>query len=155
MAGRPFKRAGGWGTHSAATYRSGLEDKIAGQLESKSVPVVFEQFDIKYVIPASDHKYTPDFVLPNGIIIEGKGIFDADDRKKHLLIREQHPELDIRFVFSSSKALLYKGSPTSYAKWCEKYGFKFADKLIPDAWLREPGTGRSLVSLNRKKKKEA
>jgi len=154
MAGRPFKRAGGWGTHTA-TYRSGLEDKIAGQLESKAVPVVFEQFDIKYVIPASDHKYTPDFVLPNGIIIEGKGIFDADDRKKHILIREQHPELDIRFVFSSSNAKLYKGSPTTYGKWCEKNGFKFADKLIPDAWLREPGTGRSLVSLNPKKKKEA
>ena len=154
MAGRPFKRAGGWGTHQTAAYRSGLEDKIGAQLEARSLPVVFEQFEVRYVVPASNHKYTPDFVLPNGIVIEGKGIFDADDRKKHVLIREQHPDLDIRFVFSNSKAKLYKGSPTSYADWCTKNGFKYADKLIPQAWLDEPGTGRSLVSLTRKKKKE-
>ena len=76
-------------------------------------------------------------MLRNGIIVESKGIFDVEDRKKHLLIREQHPELDIRFVFSSSRSKLYKGSKTSYAEWCEKYGFQFADKLIPAAWLRE------------------
>jgi hypothetical protein len=22
--------------------------------------------------------------------------------------------------------------------WCEKYGFLFADKSIPEAWLKEP-----------------
>ena len=59
------------------------------------------------------------------------------DRKKHLLIKEQHPELDIRFVFSSSKAKLSKGSKTTYALWCTKNGFKFADRLIPRAWLKD------------------
>lgn len=99
--------------------------------------MAFEQYKLKYVVPAREATYTPDFILRNGIIIESKGIFDVEDRRKHMLIREQHPELDIRFVFSSSRSKLYKGSKTSYAEWCEKNGFQFADKLIPATWLRE------------------
>ncbi len=60
-----------------------------------------------------------------------------DDRAKHLLVKAQHPNLDLRFVFSRSKAPLYKGSPTTYAMWCDKHGFKYADKDVPDAWLKE------------------
>lgn len=131
---RAYARAKGAGT---TAYRSGLEEKIAAQLEAAGVPVAFEQYKLRYLIPAREATYTPDFLLRNGIVIESKGIFDVEDRKKHLLIREQHPELDIRFVFSSSRSKLYKGSKTSYAEWCEKNGFLFADKLIPAAWLRE------------------
>lgn len=129
-----------WSTkrgHSVGAYRSGLEAKNQQWLEQNGVKAEYESHYINYVIPASDHKYTPDFILPNGIIVETKGIFDSDDRKKHLLVREQHPELDIRFVFSSSRSKLYKGSPTTYGSWCEKNGFKFADKFIPVEWLRE------------------
>ncbi len=121
----------------ASSFRSGLEEKIAAQLEDSGLPVVFEQYKLKYTIPESTHSYTPDFLLHNGIIIESKGIFDSDDRKKHQLIKQQHPELDIRFVFSSSKSKLYKGSSTSYADWCIKNGFMYADKLIPKEWLKE------------------
>lgn len=148
---RAFSKAGDWSRHNPASYRSGLEETLAGQLESSGVPVVFEQYVVPYVIPESTHTYCPDFVLPNGIIIEGKGIFDADDRKKHVLIREQHPELDIRFVFSSSRAKLYKGSPTTYAAWCDKNGFKYADKSIPQAWLKESPKENPLGSLRPKK----
>lgn len=69
---------------------------------------------------------------------ETKGLWEADDRKKHLLIREQYPMLDIRLVFSSSRSKIYKGSPTSYGEWCEKHSILFADKLIPLEWLKEP-----------------
>ena len=93
-------------------------------------------------------------MLPNGIIVETKGIFDSDDRKKHTLIQTQHPELDIRFVFTNSKAKLYKGSPTTYGAWCEKNGFKYADKLIPASWLAEPRkASASLAALVAKKEK--
>ena len=118
-------------------YRSGLEDRISDQLKSLSVPVRYEEFKIKYVVPESLHTYTPDFELPNGIIIESKGRFVAADRKKHLLVQQQHPKLDIRFVFSNSKAKISKGSKTSYADWCIKHGFLYADKLIPEGWISE------------------
>lgn len=132
MAGSFAKRG-----HSVGAYRSGLEAKNQQWLEKNGVNAEYEKYFIEYEIPASDHKYTFDFLLPNGIIIETKGIFDSDDRKKHLLVRAQHPELDIRFVFSSSRSKLYKGSPTTYAKWCEKNDFLFADKFIPLEWLKE------------------
>ena len=121
----------------AKGYRSGLEDSVAQQLQSLSVPVVYEQHKIEFTQPAKKRTYTPDFYLPNGIIIETKGYFEAADRMKHLYVKEQHPELDIRFVFSNSKTKLRKGSPTSYALWCEKKGFLYADKLIPKEWLKE------------------
>lgn len=120
-------------------YRSGLEDKIASQLEAAGIKYSYEEWKIPYVVPASNHSYKPDFILPNGIIVEGKGIFDTEDRQKHLLIREQFPELDIRFVFSSVNTKIYSGSKTTVAAWCDKHGFKFAAKLIPSAWLKEKG----------------
>mgnify|MGYP000383905050 CR=1 FL=1 len=130
-----YNRKGGW--RESSPYRSGLEDKIAEQLERSGIEIQYEAKKIKYVVPASTHTYTPDWVLPNHIIVESKGLFSVEDRKKHLLIKKQYPNLDIRFVFSSSKTKIRKGSKTSYADWCKKYGFKYADKLIPDAWLRE------------------
>jgi len=63
----------------------------------------------------------------------------VSDRVKHLLIREQHPELDIRFVFSNSGNKLGKKSSTTYAQWCDKYGFKYADGFIPVEWTKEKG----------------
>lgn len=118
-------------------YRSGLEEKLAAQLSQAGVEVAYESMTIPYEKPASKHRYTPDFPLPNGIIIESKGRFVTADRAKHLLIKKQHPQLDIRFVFSSSKSRISKTSNTTYAAWCEKYGFKYADKLIPEEWLSE------------------
>ena len=126
------------GIRKVGAFRSGLEDNVSKQLESKGVKFDYELWKIPYVVPASNHWYTPDFLLPNGIFVETKGLWESDDRKKQLLIREQFPELDIRLVFSSSRAKLYKGSPTSYAEFCEKHGILFADKLIPVEWLKEP-----------------
>ena len=68
-------------------YRSGLEHIIAQQLEGQSVPIIYEKFQIKYVQPSKVRTYTPDFVLPNGIIVETKGRFTPADRQKHLLVR--------------------------------------------------------------------
>jgi hypothetical protein len=120
------------------SYRSGLEETIARQLEALGVDAQYEAVKIAYITPATAHKYTPDFVLPNGIVIESKGRFETADRAKHILVKAQHPDLDIRFVFTRSKATISKTSKTTYADWCRKYGFQFADKLIPLEWIHEP-----------------
>ena len=121
----------------AAGYRSGLELKTAEYLRGIGVPVKFEQLTIHFVQPAKKRRYTPDFELPNGIIIETKGRFLSDDRVKHLMIKKQHPNLDIRFVFERSKSPINKGSKTTCGMWCEKHGFKYADKEIPKSWIDE------------------
>jgi hypothetical protein len=118
-------------------YRSGLEEDVCKQLDAAEVPYEYEKMKIKYIKPASEHQYTPDIVLDNGIIIETKGRFLIADRKKHMLIKRQQPHLDIRFVFSNSNQKLNKGSYTTYAQWCVKNGFMYADKTIPQDWLNE------------------
>jgi hypothetical protein len=124
--------------HVKADYRSGLEEEVAAFLSEVQQEVRYEKLkiewkDLRYRV------YTSDFVLDNGIIIETKGRFVAADRNKHLEIQKQHPKLDIRFVFTNSKAKLYKGSKTTYGMWCEKNGFLYSDRIIPQQWLQEKG----------------
>ena len=119
-----------------AGYRSGFEDTVAKELTAKGVEYTYEKEKIKWV-DLKVRTYTPDFVLGNGIIIETKGRFVANDRRKHKEIKKQFPDLDIRFVFQNSRAKLYKGAKSSYGDWCDKYGFVYADKSIPDEWLQE------------------
>lgn len=118
-------------------FRSGLEERIAEQLDKAGIEYTYEKLKLNYIKPASTHVYTPDFVLANGIIVETKGRFLPADRQKHILVKRHNPTLDIRFVFSNSKAKISKASRTTYADWCIKNGFKFADKEIPQEWINE------------------
>lgn len=115
-------------------FRSGLEEEIAKQLEASHVDYEYEKERISYQRTCF---YVPDFKLPNGIYIEAKGRFTSDDRGKLLKVKKQHPDLDIRLVFSRSKAKLSKDSKTTYGQWCERWGFPYSDKQIPEEWLSE------------------
>jgi hypothetical protein len=122
-------------------YRSGLELKVAQDLDEQGVQYLYEKVKIEWEDLAY-RTYTPDFVLNNGIIIETKGMFTAADRRKHLAIKKQHPKLDIRFVFESSKRKLRKGAKSTYAEWCVKYNFLYYDRIIPEDWLKEKGKNK-------------
>jgi len=116
-------------------WRSGLEERVAKELNEAGVGYEYESVKVKYDVHET-RTYTPDFILKKGyVIVETKGRFTTADRKKHLLIKKQHPKLDIRFVFQNSKAKLYKGAKSTYADWCDKHGFIYADKSIPEEWL--------------------
>lgn len=119
-------------------YRSGLEKANADWLDKLGIAAKYEDPDSKIEWQDTRTKsYTPDFVLPNGIIIETKGRFTLDDRNKHLFIKEQHPDLDIRFVFTNPNSKLRKGAKSTYADWCEKNGFQYAARIIPKDWTEE------------------
>ena len=118
-------------------FKSGLEETISKQLESLDIPVLYETKSISYTKPETKHTYRPDFILPNGIIIETKGRFVLADRKKHILIKEQHPELDIRLVFQNPNVKISKNSKTTYADWADKNNIKWAAKSIPEEWIKE------------------
>ena len=122
-------------------YRSGLEHKLSIYLDEHKVKYDYEYIKIEWEDLAY-RTYTPDFVLDNGIIIETKGRFMAADRRKHIAIKKQHPKLDIRFVFTNSKAKLSKGAKSSYADWCIKHGFRYYDRIIPEEWLKEKGKNK-------------
>ena len=117
-------------------YRSGFEHKVADQLSENKIDFEYEKTIINYIKPETKHTYTIDFTLPNGILVETKGRWVIEDRKKHLLIKKQHPELDIRLVFQNAKTKIRKGSKTTYADWCNKNGIIWAEKNIPKSWFK-------------------
>lgn len=122
-------------------YRSGLENVLTEQLSTTGKKYSYESEKISYIQPEKKRTYTPDFVLlkkdGSKMYIESKGRWVLDDRKKHELILSQYPELDIRFVFSNPNARISKKSKTTYADICDKFGWKYAKKQIPDEWINE------------------
>ncbi|WP_316235031.1 MULTISPECIES: hypothetical protein [unclassified Bradyrhizobium] len=136
-------------------FRSDLERDVAAKLAQAGVPFAFEGMHIHYTVPAREAKYLPDFHFDGcPIILEPKGRFGGNyafagrrmggskdaavkERQKFVLLKEQHPEWDIRFIFSRAKTPIYPGSKTSYGKWATDHGFKWAEKHVPDEWIEE------------------
>tara|TARA_Y100000310_G_C20543552_1_gene744491 strand:- start:1 stop:411 length:411 start_codon:yes stop_codon:yes gene_type:complete len=127
-------------TKRTFNFRSGLEVKVAEQLDSLGVDWDYEPFSIKFERPAQTSRYTPDFLIEvNGLLVETKGRFTSQERKKFKLIKQSHPDLDLRFVFSNPNTKIGKKSSTTYGMWCDRIGFPYAKELIPTKWLKENG----------------
>jgi hypothetical protein len=104
--------------------RSKLEDRACKILTDAGVPFAYEPEAWSYTIPERQAKYTPD-LLVEGHYYEVKGHFDADDRKKMKLLHDQGFKFTMVFDKASNK--IRKGSPTSYADWCDKYGIEWIE----------------------------
>lgn len=116
-------------------YRSKFELELAKVLANNKIKFEYESKKFLYVPKV--RTYTPDFYLPDtNIFIEAKGHLDKADRVKMVLVKEQHKELDIRFVFMNAKNKIYKGSKTTYADWCNRYDFRWAEGTIPAEWFK-------------------
>jgi len=114
-------------------YRSGLEERVADLLSNLKVEFEYESTKVPYILQCN---YTPDFLLPNGVYLETKGRLTEEDRRKMIAVKKANPDLDIRFVFQAPYNKIYKGSKTTYAKWCEKHGFQYCSfHSIPIEWL--------------------
>lgn len=118
-------------------FRSGLEHQVSNALRELGADYDYEPKDRQLPYQPKPRHYLPDFVLPNGVILEAKGRLTQADRVKHLLLKEQHPDIDIRFVFKVDNKLS-ASSKTRYSEWCDKHGFLycFVDEGIPKEWLK-------------------
>lgn len=112
-------------------YRSRFEATLALTLKGVGATFEYETLKLKYT---RECVYNPDFILPNGVIIEAKGYWLPADRTKHLRVRECNPEMDVRFCFQNAHNTLNKKSKTTYADWCDKHGFLWSHKTIPKEW---------------------
>ena len=121
-------------TSPSNPYKSKLERRVAQQLRLQKVPFAYENILISYLMEST---YVPDFVLDSGIVIEAKGYLRPEDRRKHLCIQRQQPHWDIRFVFENAYQTLNKKSAMTYAQWCDRHGFLWAHKTIPQEWIRK------------------
>ena len=116
--------------HRQQKFRSKFEKDTALSLQREGVNFEYETMRIKYKRLCV---YTPDFIFDNGVIIEAKGYFKPSDRTKHILIKQQ-TDHDIRFLFQNAYNTLTKNSNTTYADWCDRYGFLWCHKRIPTEW---------------------
>lgn len=94
-------------------YKSKLEERFAKLFPEAQ----YEVEKLKYIDVKS---YTPDFKI-GSIFWETKGYFDAEDRRKHLLIQEQYPEVQVILVFENPKKKIHPKSKTTYGEWCDRH----------------------------------
>lgn len=118
-------------------YRSWLEADVAHDLEKRGFGFRYENLKVLYAVPTKIRTYTPDLELENGIIVEIKGRWTSQDRRKMGYVIEQNPELDIRMLFAIDNKIS-RTSRTRYSDWCDKRDIKYAiGKSVPEAWLYE------------------
>ena len=109
-----------------------FEERVINKLEKAGVQFQYEPHNLPYTV---ERQYYPD-LLVGDIYIELKGFFRQDAQRKMKAVKQQNPDMDIRFVFQSPFNKIYKGSKTTYAKWAEKHGFPWcAFHSIPIEWL--------------------
>lgn len=125
---------------AANKRRSRLEQRFEDILIENGGDYKYEVTKISYIVPESSHTYTVDWTLSNSVLIETKGyLSDYRERQKYVLLKEQHPELDLRFVFDNPNKLC-GGTKMTHAKWAEKYGFTYCsikDTEIIAEWISE------------------
>ena len=130
--------------------RSKFEVRVAKELDDAGVKYEYETLQLEYQEPLRKNlaqcgecgskfllrtgRYTPDFVLPNGIIIEAKGKFDAADRRKMLAVRAGHPTRRIVFYFMRDNRIARR-SNTYYSDWCMNNDYDFSIGQLKQEWL--------------------
>ncbi len=121
-----------------AGFRSGFEERVFANAESNGRELDYEPSDstLYYTKPAKKSRYLPDFRLPNGVLVEGKGRLTAEDRAKMLNVKRDNPEADIRFLFQrGNKRITKSRNSMTYEEWAEKHGFLWAiGENIPEEW---------------------
>jgi hypothetical protein len=141
-------------------FASGIERNVNEQLKKSGLDFHYEDDECKFIYNkklrlgkcntcdshdvVEQHVYTCDFkfISKSGkeIWVEIKGhplAWKAETRAKHIAIKEQYPDRDLRFVFTDKEAKIKKGAKTTNSQWCKQKGFKCASRLIPKAWLEE------------------
>lgn len=142
--------------------RSGFEDSIVKTLKKLVKKIGYEISRLPYKV-FLEREYIPDFTLEKKsggfMYVETKGHFPIEDRKKMLLVKEQHPDKDIRLLFQTDNYLtrltpiqkkkIKSGlqiSKLRYSGWAEKHGFLWAVSKynkhddswsFPEEWLKE------------------
>ena len=132
------------------TMHSESEVRFAKQCDASGVKWEYEPEGIEWFV--KPRIYTPDFRIHRKdgttFLVEYKGFLWQEDKTKMKAVREQYPDLDIRFVFADARKPVHNaktrknGTKQSHSEWAEANGFLWAEGFIPSTWLRTQKKGR-------------
>ena len=130
--------------------RSGFEVTIAAELDDSGVSYEYESLVFEYTEPLRKNlaecgacgskdlvrtgRYTPDFVLANGTIIETKGRFDAKDRRKMLAVRQEYTDYKWCLLFMTDNKISRR-SATRYSDWAMEHEYEYSIGQLKKEWL--------------------
>jgi len=138
--------------------RSGLEARVRKNLDECKIDYEYETLKLPYVKQVCPHckevikkgNYIPDFIIGD-LICEVKGRFTSEDRKKHLAVKEEHPDKIIKILFQRDQKIS-KNSKTYYSDWCDKYEIPYAfGETVPEEWLQDVKSSDRLEVLQEDK----
>ncbi len=115
-------------------YKSWYEADLADELKRLKCKAKYEPVKLKYQLNLN---YKPDWVLPNGVILEAKGKLDYETRRKMEAVKKANPKKDIKLIFMKASNTIRKGSKTTYGDWATQNGFDWSEGfVIPELWLK-------------------
>ena len=133
--------------YQGRTFASAAEIKCAKDMEERGIPWEYEPE--KWLWNPPPKKYNVDFKVTRDdgsvLYIEYKGYFRTEDKVKMIAIKKQHPERDVRMIFTHPEKPVEgatkrkDGTKLSNAEWATKNGYLYAEKVIPDEWLKVGG----------------
>lgn len=112
-------------------YRSKFEEA----LHKANPDLLYEpkEYKLEYKVA---HVYQPDFIDQNedNIYYEAKGRFqDRPEARKYVEIQQQHPEIEIVFLFQNPRNKMpgarprKDGTTLTMAEWADKHGFRYQE----------------------------
>lgn len=118
--------------------------KALKNLLPRGAQLDYETERLTYTITSD---YIPDFVITKKdggkIYIEAKGngrSFDSKVQQKMIAVKNQHPDKDIRIVFTADGkigSVRKNGSYRRQSDWSRDNGFVFSIREIPLDWFKE------------------
>jgi hypothetical protein len=110
------------------TFKSKLEEKVWSVLKKHYPSVKYEPSKYKFVQPAIERTYIPDFKTgKTSVYLEAKGKLDLNTRKKMIWFRDSNPTIRIIFLFQNPDNKITKRSKTTYGMWATDNGFEWLD----------------------------
>lgn len=113
-----------------AKTRNKFETRTASYLNTFNIDFGYEVENIPYTLKG---RYKSDFTITTKsgrkIIVETKGYFRPEDKRKMAAVKKQHPDLDLRILFYAPNR--------SYEKWAIKHKIPYAFRVIPLSWIEE------------------
>lgn len=113
--------------------RNAFERKIDDQLRKLKAGAIYEGARIPYNIEGL--WYHPDWVLPNGNIIEAKGFLDKETKRKMVAVKKCNPNLKIFFVFYDAHKKI-SGTKETHADWAIRNGFGWSHEVVLEEWTK-------------------